>query len=57
MAKLENLGAASHSGGRKGGQAVGILVRGDDVEAGGEQAVQERVWRGPVNLPNRPPPI
>ena len=52
MAELEDLRPTAQGGGGKADQVVGVLVRGDDVEVGGEEAVQERVWRGLVNLPN-----
>jgi hypothetical protein len=52
VAELEDFGAAPEGGGSQDGDAVGVLVWGDDIETGGEQAVVERGWRGPVNLPN-----
>ena len=54
LAELEDLGAAAEGGRSNGGQAVGVVIRGDDVEVGGEQAVEEGVARGLVNLPRRP---
>jgi hypothetical protein len=52
VAELQDFGAAPQGGGSQDGDAVGVLVRGDDIEAGGEQAVVEGVWRGLVNLAN-----
>ena len=52
MAELEDLRPTAQGGSGKADQAVGVLVGGDDVEVGGEEAVLEWVWRGPVNLPN-----
>jgi len=36
LAELEDLGAAAEGGRSNGGQAVGVVIRGDDVEVGGE---------------------
>jgi hypothetical protein len=52
LAKLKNLCPAAEGGGGRCDQAIRVVVGGDDVEVGGEKAVLERVWRGPVNLPN-----
>jgi hypothetical protein len=35
--ELEHVGAAAQGGAGNGGQAVGLLVGGDDVKAGGEE--------------------
>jgi hypothetical protein len=43
VAELEDVGAAPERGGRKGDQAIGVLVGGDDVEVCGEEAVMGRV--------------
>lgn len=39
VAELEDLGATAQGGERHGLHAVGVVVGGDDVEVGGEEAV------------------
>jgi hypothetical protein len=46
MAELENLSATAEGACSNGGQALGFLVGGDDVEAGGKEAVVECGSRG-----------
>ena len=54
VSELDDVGATAEGGGGNRDQAIGLQIGGDDVEAGGKQAVAELVWRGPVNLPNGP---
>jgi hypothetical protein len=53
LAELEDVGAAAQGCGGQVGEAVGLLVRGDDVEVRREEATQEGLSDGPVNLPSR----
>jgi hypothetical protein len=46
VAELEDVGAAADCGRGQGGEAVGLLVGGDDVEVGGLEPVEEGVSRG-----------
>ena len=46
VAELEDVGAAAQGGGGQGRQAVGLVVGGDDVEAGGVEPLEEGVFRG-----------
>ena len=52
MAELEDLRPTAQGGRGKADQAVGVLVGGDDVEVGGEEAVLECGSRGWLRLPN-----
>jgi len=50
VAELEGVSAPAQCGGCNSGKAVGLLVRGDHVEAGGEESLQEEVSDGGLNL-------
>jgi hypothetical protein len=45
VAELEDVCAPAQGGAGEGGDAAGVLIRGDYVEAGGEEPLEEEVSR------------
>jgi hypothetical protein len=46
VAKLQDLSASAQGRRSEGRYPVGVMVRGDDVEAGGEEPLEEGLSRG-----------
>src|SRR5467141_1665544 len=51
VAKLQDLSAAAQGRFGEGHDAVGVLVRRDDIEAGGQKPLEEGLSRGVVKVP------